>query len=190
MLTVARHPARMHPRAPAWLRAAIRKPFFPDVPVSAQNCPLYSHPLSPFKRTDLAGPPTLGRSNPPARLRRHVAGNDPHLGFTAPVDLGTLAAARVSGAGGGHWCYHSRRAAVLTDAPPIWAGGLTSSYMDDQDVYIEELNPANHEAYARRRSFKEIPQTVRPFITCQGHGSRHADPALDGQWAPPARHPL
>ena len=59
---------------------------FPDVPRFAQTEPYSAHPLSPFKRTPLAGASNAWAAAP----SRSASGgtllaNDPHLGFTAPA---------------------------------------------------------------------------------------------------------
>ena len=82
--------------------------------------------------------------------------NDPHLGLTAPT-LWYLARLELSTGGviGG----------TIPGMPVILAGrseklgwGLTSNYMDDQDVLIERLNPDNPEEY-------ETPEGYAPFRT-------------------------
>ncbi|MGY9046395.1 penicillin acylase [Puniceibacterium antarcticum] len=82
--------------------------------------------------------------------------NDPHLNFTAPsiwylarLQLGT------GGVIGG----------TIPGVPAIMLGrseklgwGITSSYLDDQDLYIEELNPDDPELY-------RTPDGWKPFRT-------------------------
>jgi penicillin amidase len=98
--------------------------------------------------------PALGRagaSNAWAAMPgRSAAGgsllaNDPHLGLTAPT-IWYLARLELSSGGviGG----------TIPGAPVVLVGrseslgwGLTTAYVDDQDVVIEELNPANPEEY-------------------------------------------
>ena len=53
---------------------------------------------------------------------------------------------------------------VLTGRSADLGWGLTSSYMDDQDVYIEELNPANREEYRTPDGFKRF-RTRASIIT-------------------------
>jgi penicillin amidase len=86
-----------------------------------------------------------------AEARRSAAGgallaNDPHLGFTAPT-IWYLARLELSSGGviGG----------TIPGVPVVLIGrsdqmgwGLTTAYLDDQDVVIEKLNPANSQEYA------------------------------------------
>ena len=63
--------------------------------------------------------------------------------------------------------------------------GLTSSYLDDQDVYIERLNPENPEEYL-------TPAGFRPFETREAViGVRGAEPVRVRAALDPARagHP-
>ena len=126
---------------------------FPDfVPVqTATDAP--RDPLSPFAPRGLAGASNAFAAAP----SRSAAGgtllaNDPHLGFTAPtiwylarLELGT------GGVIGG----------TLPGVPVVMTGrsadlgwGLTSSYLDDQDVYIERLNPDDPEQYLTPSGWK------------------------------------
>ena len=51
---------------------------------------------------------------------------------------------------------------VLTGRSEALGWGLTSAYLDDQDVYIEELNPDNPQEYRTPGGFKEF--VSRPSI--------------------------
>ncbi|SHH19647.1 penicillin acylase family protein [Marivita hallyeonensis] len=80
--------------------------------------------------------------------------NDPHLGFTAPA---IWYLARIDLSVGGVI------GATIPGIPAIMAGrseniawGVTSSYLDDQDVFIEELNSDNPEQYRTPDGFKEF----------------------------------
>lgn len=128
---------------------------FPQVPQYAQSEPFDQHPLSPFKRTALAGASNAWAAAP----SRSASGgtllaNDPHLGFTAPA-IWYLARLELETGG--------VIGATIPGIPVVLAGrsadlgwGLTSSYLDDQDVYIEELNPANREEYRTPDGFKKF----------------------------------
>jgi penicillin amidase len=136
---------------------------FPEVPRLAQSAPYASHPLSPFKRTGLAGASNAWAAAP----SRSASGgtllaNDPHLEFTAPA-IWYLARLELESGG--------VIGATIPGIPVVLSGrsadlgwGLTSSYLDDQDVYIEELNPANREEYRTPDGFKQF-RTRASIIT-------------------------
>lgn len=136
---------------------------FPDVPRYADSAPYTAHPLSPFKRMAFAGASNAWAAAP----SRSASGgtllaNDPHLGFTAPT-IWYLARLELQAGG--------VIGATIPGVPAILAGrsadlgwGLTSSYLDDQDVYIEELNPANREEYRTPDGFKKF-RTRASIIT-------------------------
>ncbi|WP_299946378.1 penicillin acylase family protein [uncultured Ruegeria sp.] len=119
---------------------------FPNLPRYAHGTPMPDTPLSPFPRRGLAGASNAWTAAP----SRSASGgtllaNDPHLGFTAP---GIWYLARLELAKGGVI------GATIPGIPAVSAGrserlgwGLTSSYLDDQDVHIEQLNPDNPEEY-------------------------------------------
>lgn len=129
-------------------------------PAPAQTKTAYiDAPLSPFHSKDFAGASNAWAAMP----GRSAAGgsllaNDPHLGLTAPsiwylarLDLPT------GGIIGG----------TIPGMPIMLVGrsdrlgwGLTSSYVDDQDVVIERVNPANPEEYL-------TPEGPKPFETRQ-----------------------
>ena len=114
-------------------------------------------PLSPFPDRVTAGASNAWAAAPD----RSAAGgsllaNDPHLGFTAPT---VWYLARLDLATGGVI------GATIPGIPAILIGrsdklgwGVTSSYLDDQDIIIEKLNPANPEEY-------ETPEGFLPFET-------------------------
>ncbi|WP_299961914.1 penicillin acylase family protein [uncultured Roseobacter sp.] len=78
--------------------------------------------------------------------------NDPHLGFSAPsiwylarleLETGGVIGATIPG-----------MPLVLSGRSEALGWGLTSAGMDDQDVYIEALNPDNPEEYRTPDGFK------------------------------------
>ena len=114
------------------------------------------NPLSPVKRGPLAGA-SNGWAAAPSRSASGgtLLLNDPHLGLTAPT-IWYLARLQLSKGGviGG----------TIPGMPLILSGrsasigwGITSSYVDDQDVFIEELNPNNPEEY-------KTPEGFKPFV--------------------------
>ncbi len=80
--------------------------------------------------------------------------NDPHLQFTAPATW-YLARMQLS-AGGVIGATIPGIPAIMVGRSDSIAWGLTSSYLDDQDVFIEELNPDNPEEYRTPDGFKEF----------------------------------
>ncbi|MGR3445753.1 MAG: penicillin acylase family protein [Thalassococcus profundi] len=118
--------------------------------------------LWPVPRRGLAGASNAWAADP----TRSASGgtllaNDPHLGFTAPA-IWYLARLQLSSGGviGG----------TIPGVPAIMLGrsedlgwGITSSYLDDQDLYIEELNPDNPEQYRTPEGFKAF-RTRRSII--------------------------
>jgi penicillin amidase len=133
----------------------------PGVPRHAENIPLDPHPLSPFKDRAFAGASNAWAAAP----SRSASGgtllaNDPHLGFTAPA-IWYLARLELASGGviGGTI---PGMPVVLTGRSGAMGWGLTSSYLDDQDIYIEEINPDNPEQYRTPDGFKDF--VSRPSI--------------------------
>lgn len=134
---------------------------FPGLPRYARGTPMPDTPLSPFPKRGLAGASNAWTAAP----SRSASGgtllaNDPHLGFTAP---GVWYLARLELAKGGVI------GATIPGVPAVMTGrsdrlgwGLTSSYLDDQDVHIEQLNPDNPEEYLSPDGFKKF--RTRPSI--------------------------
>ncbi|EEW25989.1 penicillin acylase family protein [Rhodobacter ferrooxidans] len=112
-------------------------------------------PLSPFPRWGFGGASNAWAAAP----NRSAAGgsllaNDPHLGFTAPT-IWYLARLQLQSGGviGG----------TLPGTPLVLLGrseklgwGLTSSYLDDQDLFIEEVNPDNPDEYRTPDGWKRF----------------------------------
>jgi penicillin amidase len=134
---------------------------FPDLPRFATAQPDPDDPLSPFPRRGLAGASNAWAAAP----SRSAAGgtllaNDPHLGFTAPsvwylARLDLAAGAVIGGTIPGI-------PAILTGRSAVLGWGITSSYLDDQDAYVEKLNPDNPEEYLTPDGYK--PFRTRPSI--------------------------
>ncbi len=129
----------------------------PGVSPSTAPLRLAQDPLSPFPQRATAGASNAWAAAPD----RSAAGgsllaNDPHLNFSAPT---VWFLARLELASGGVI------GATIPGIPAILIGrsdrlgwGITSSYLDDQDVIVEKLNPANPEEY-------ETPEGFVPFET-------------------------
>jgi len=152
---------------------------FPDLPVRTAASSLTSssvgNPLSPVRRRGLAGASNAWAAAP----ARSASGgtlmaNDPHLGFSAPtiwylarlqLDAGDVIGATIPG-----------MPVVLAGRSQTFGWALTSSYLDDQDVYIEKLNPDNPKEIltpdgylpiAERTSIIEVKDSDPVTITLQ-----------------------
>ena len=112
-------------------------------------------PFSPFPDRGLEGASNAWAAAPErAAAGGSLLASDPHLGFSAPA-LWYLARLELASGGviGG----------TIPGVPAVLVGrnaalgwGLTSSYADDQDLLIEELNPADSAEY-------RTPQGWQPF---------------------------
>ncbi|MDX2485398.1 MAG: penicillin acylase family protein [Pseudodonghicola sp.] len=134
---------------------------FPDLPRYAEGTAMPEDPLSPFPKRGLAGASNAWAAAP----SRSASGgtllaNDPHLGFAAPS---TWYLARIELQDGGVI------GATVPGIPAILTGrsrklgwGITSSYLDDQDVFIERVNPQNPDEYLTPDGYK--PFETRPSI--------------------------
>ena len=138
----------------------------PNVPQYASISSTQNHPLSPFKARGFSGASNAWAA---AASRSATSGtllaNDPHMTFTAPsiwylarleLQLGGVIGATVPG------------------IPSIWSGrsaklgwGVTTAYVDDQDVVVEQLNPENSEEYLTPTGFKKF-QTRPTIIKIKG----------------------
>lgn len=125
----------------------------PELPQYFASFETAPDPLSPFKRRDLAGASNAWAAGP----SRSAAGstllaNDPHLGLTAPA-IWYLARLELSSGGviGGTI---PGMPVILTGRSADLGWGLTSSYADDQDVYVEQLNPENPNEYLTPNGFQ------------------------------------
>ncbi|MFP3382895.1 penicillin acylase family protein [Tritonibacter sp. SIMBA_163] len=86
--------------------------------------------------------------------------NDPHLNLTAP---GAWYLARLElGTGGVIGGTIPGIPAVLTGRTQQMGWGLTSSYLDDQDLFIEKINPDNAQEYLSPNGYKDF--VTRPSI--------------------------
>lgn len=126
---------------------------FPTVPRFADATITDQHPLSPFSRAPLAGASNVWAAAP----SRSASGgtllaNDPHLGFSAP-SIWYLARLELQSGGviGGTI---PGMPVVLTGRSNDLGWGLASSKLDDQDVFIEQVNPENTEEYRTPAGFK------------------------------------
>ncbi|PCH74918.1 MAG: penicillin acylase family protein [Rhodobacteraceae bacterium] len=163
MLNDAARLADILPDAPGTGVAALPEyaSLFPDLPQYADSIAMPGDPLSPFPRSGLAGASNAWSAAP----SRSASGgtllaNDPHMKFTAPTIwyLARLELAKGGVIGG----TIPGIPAVMTGRSDKLGWGITSSYLDDQDVYIEKLNPNNPEEYLTPQGYK--PFDTRPSI--------------------------
>lgn len=118
----------------------------PGVPRYAANTAVDMGPLSPFPALGLGGASNAWA----AGLTRSAAGstllaNDPHLELTAPA-IWYLARLEL-GTGGVIGGTIPGVPLILTGRSADLGWGITSSYLDDLDVFIEEVNPQNPDQY-------------------------------------------
>ncbi|MBT9383232.1 penicillin acylase family protein [Pseudooceanicola sp. CBS1P-1] len=124
---------------------------------SAQGDGLPADPLSPFPAPGLEGASNAFAAAP----QRSATGgtllaNDPHLGFTAP-SIWYLARLQLQ-QGGVIGATIPGLPLVLSGRSQFLGWGLTSSGLDDLDVYMEELNPDHPQEY-------RTPDGWKPFVT-------------------------
>lgn len=127
----------------------------PGVSRFAETTEMPAHPLSPFNRSVFAGASNAWAAAP----TRSASGgtllaNDPHLGFTAPA-IWYLARLQLQ-SGGIIGATIPGMPLVLSGRSEALGWGLTSAVMDDQDVYIEALNPENPEEYRTPDGYKRF----------------------------------
>jgi penicillin amidase len=153
--------------------------------MQAERWALWDDPLSPVRRMPLAGASNAWAAMPErSAARGTLLAADPHLGFTAPT-IWYLARLELASGGviGG----------TIPGVPAIIIGrsdrlgwGLTTAYVDDQDVVIERLNPEHPEEYATgtgwaafttRRSIIEVKDADPVTVTLRWSG---AGPVLPG----------
>ena len=142
---------------------------FPDAPRHYDVADALAGPLSPVAPLGLAGASNAFAAAP----SRSASGgtllaNDPHLGLSAP-SIWYLARLQLSSGGviGG----------TIPGMPLILVGrsaklgwGLTSSYLDDQDVHIEQLNPDDPEQYLTPDGWKPF-RSRDSIVTVKGETS-------------------
>ncbi|THH38731.1 penicillin acylase family protein [Aliishimia ponticola] len=126
---------------------------FPTVERHAKARMEQRHPLDPVPERGFAGASNAWAAAP----NRSAAGgtllaNDPHLGFSAPA-IWFLARLELESGGviGGTI---PGMPAVLTGRSARLGWGLTTAYVDDQDVYIEKLNPDDTGQYLTPDGYK------------------------------------
>ena len=135
--------------------------FEADLPRFAMTGEMPADRLSPFHSFEMAG-----ASNAWAAAGQRSANggtllaSDPHLGFSAPTIW--YLARMVWSAGGVIGGTIPGIPIVLSGRSEDLGWGITSSYLDDQDLFIEQLNPDNPEEYLTPEGYKTFE--TRPSI--------------------------
>lgn len=134
---------------------------FDDLPVLAQSEPAPF--LSPVPKPAFAGASNAWAAGPSRTTSQApLLANDPHMELTAPsiwmlariaLKSGDVIGTTIPGI-----------PAILSGRSDRLAWGITSSYLDDQDLHIEEINPQNPDQYRTPngwRDFETRPAVIR-----------------------------
>lgn len=130
---------------------------FPGMPKYAEATPRADDPLMPARPRGLSGASNAWAAGPSrSATGGTLLANDPHLGFSAPS---TWFLARLELQSGGVI------GGTIPGMPLILVGrsddfgwGLTTAYVDDQDVYVEQLNPDDPSEVLTPDGFKRMRQ--------------------------------
>ena len=127
---------------------------FPQISPNSQLAAM-DDPLSPIRPHGLAGASnSFAATAERAASDGAILANDPHLELTAPalmylarleLDTGGVIGASIPGI-----------PAIMSGRSEALGWGITSSYMDDSDVFIEELNPDNPTEYRTPEGWAEF----------------------------------
>ncbi|SHI32088.1 penicillin acylase family protein [Wenxinia saemankumensis] len=138
-----------------------------DVPRYAAATPAPRDPLSPLWGRELAGA-SNGWAAGPSRSATGstLLANDPHLGLTAP-SIWYLARVELESGGviGGTI---PGMPLILTGRSEDVGWGITSSYLDDTDVHIEEVNPADAGQYRTPGGWADFETEERIVFVAEG----------------------
>ena len=187
-------PARLADILPDPVGAAVAElpeyaALFPDLPRFAENTEILPRdPLFPGSVQGLAGASNAwAAAGSRSATGASLLANDPHLGLTAPT-IWYLARMELSSGGviGGSI---PGMPLIMVGRSDVLGWGLTSSYMDDIDLYVEQVNPDNPEqyrtpdgwaAFETRRSIIQVADAAPITITLR---STENGPVIPGnQW--------
>ena len=125
---------------------------FPSLLKQHASVAMPKHSLSPFKSIALSGASNAWAALPGRSASRGtLLANDPHLGLTAPsiwylarleLETGDVIGGTIPGL-----------PVILVGRSASLGWGLTTANVDDTDVYIEKLNPANPNEYQSLEGF-------------------------------------
>ena len=143
----------------------------PNTPLYTPNMRMAENALSPVSTRELAGASNAFAAAPSrSTTGSTLLANDPHLELTAPA-IWYLARLELQSGG--------VIGATIPGIPVILSGrntnlawGVTSAYLDDQDVFIEEVNPRNPDEYRTSEGWAPfrtrdsiIPVAGEPAVT-------------------------
>ena len=142
------------------------------------------HPLAPWKSIEHAGASNAFAAAP----ARSAAGgtilaNDPHLELTAPT-IWYLARMELS-TGGVIGATIPGIPLILSGRNEKLAWGMTSSYLDDQDILMEEVNADTPTEYRTDEGWKKF-RTRQSIINVADGTPKNPNPAVERQWPDPA----
>ena len=139
---------------------------FPELPRVALAPSWHPDPLDPVQAFDMAGASNAWAAGPSRSAnQKSLLANDPHLGLTAPSIwmLARLHLQKGDVIGGSF----PGMPLILSGRNPNLAWGLTTAYLDDQDLHIEKLNPDNPDQYLTPNGFKTF-RTQTETIAVKG----------------------
>lgn len=126
-----------------------------DVPKYAANTRPPDDPLAPISSFALAGASNAFVAGPSrSATGSTILANDPHLKLTAPsvwylarmeIETGGVIGATIPGV-----------PFILSGRSSNVGWGITSAYVDDLDVYLEEMNPDNPNQYRTPTGWKDF----------------------------------
>lgn len=130
---------------------------FPDLKKPVQFAQTAHDPLDPIRPLNMGGASNAwAAGSKRAAARAPLLAMDPHLGLSAP-SIWMLARLDFQ-SGGVIGATIPGMPAVLAGRSNDLAWGVTSSYLDNLDIYIEKLNPENPDEYL-------TPTGYKPFRT-------------------------
>ena len=135
---------------------------FPDLaPAQVQTAADREDPLSPFASRDF-GAASNAFAAAPARSAAggSLLANDPHAAFSAPSQW-YLARLELS-TGGVIGATIPGIPAILTGRSDLLGWGITAAFADDEDLFVEELDPKTPERYRSPEGWAEF--TTRKVI--------------------------
>jgi len=158
--------------------------FDEDIPQSTSDEPVIEHALYPLQRPGFAGASNawaVGQTRSAAGGT--LMANDPHLSLSAP-SIWMLARLELT-TGGAIGATIPGIPAVLAGRNSSFAWGLTTSYLDDQDLFIEKLNPDDPSLYLTPTGYAKFESRdviinihEAPGVTLNIQKSRHG-PVID-----------